>query len=76
MKKNIILTTFVLLFSSLSMLLYSFCGFYVAKADAALFNNKSEVIIVRDGIHNVITMSSDFKGDRKDFAMVVPVPVI
>lgn len=54
----------------------AFCGFYVAKADAKLFNNKSEVIMVRDGIHNVITMSSDFKGSLKDFAMVVPVPVL
>lgn len=55
---------------------YSFCGFYVAKADASLFNNKSEVIMVRDGKRNVITMSSDFKGDMRDFAMVVPVPVV
>ena len=54
----------------------AFCGFYVAKADANLFNNKSEVIMVRDGIKNVITMSSDFQGDLKDFAMVVPVPVV
>jgi hypothetical protein len=76
MKKNIILTTIAMLFSSIGMLVHSFCGFYVAKADASLFNNKSEVIMVRDGIHNVITMSSDFKGDLKDFAMVVPVPVL
>lgn len=54
----------------------AFCGFYVAKADATLFNNKSEVILVRDGNRNVITMSNDFKGDVKDFAMVVPVPVV
>lgn len=54
----------------------AFCGFYVAKADAKLFNNKSEVIMVRDGKRNIITMSSDFKGSLKDFAMVVPVPVI
>lgn len=55
---------------------YAFCGFYVAKADATLFNNKSEVILVRDGKKTVITMSNDFKGDVKDFAMVVPVPVV
>ncbi|MEZ4799855.1 MAG: DUF2330 domain-containing protein [Flavobacteriales bacterium] len=55
---------------------YGFCGFYVAKADASLFNNKSEVILVRDGNKTVITMSNDFKGDVKDFAMVVPVPVV
>lgn len=54
----------------------AFCGFYVAKASTDLFNEKSEVILVRDGDHTVITMSNDFKGDVKDFAMVVPVPVV
>lgn len=55
---------------------FAFCGFYVAKADASLFNNKSEVILVRDGQRTTVTMSSDFKGDVRDFAMVVPVPVV
>jgi len=55
---------------------FAFCGFYVAKADASLFNNKSEVIIVRDGLRTTITMSNDFKGNVRDFAMVVPVPVV
>jgi hypothetical protein len=54
----------------------AFCGFYVAKADATLFNKTSQVIMVRDGNHTVITMSSDFQGDVRDFAMVIPVPVI
>jgi hypothetical protein len=54
----------------------SFCGFYVAKIGTQLFNNKSEVILVRDGKNSTITMSNDFKGDVKDFAMVVPVPVV
>ena len=54
----------------------AFCGFYVAKADASLFNNTSEVILVRDQNHSVITMSSDFQGDVSEFAMVVPVPVV
>ncbi len=54
----------------------SFCGFYVAKADASLFNKSSQVILVRDGDHSVITMSSDYTGELKDFAMVVPVPVV
>lgn len=55
---------------------WAFCGFYVAKADAKLFNKSSQVIVVRDGDHTVITMSSDFQGDVKDFAMVVPVPEV
>lgn len=54
----------------------AFCGFYVAKADGTLKNKTSQVIIVRDGDKNVITMFNDFKGSFKDFAMVVPVPVV
>ncbi|MEM7040654.1 MAG: DUF2330 domain-containing protein, partial [Bacteroidota bacterium] len=54
----------------------AFCGFYVAKADAKLFNESSQVIMVRDGDHTVITMSNDYKGEAQDFAMVVPVPEI
>ena len=55
---------------------FPFCGFYVAKADATLFNDRSEVIMVRDGRRTIITMSNDFKGNVKDFAMVVPVPTV
>lgn len=55
---------------------HAFCGFYVAKAGTELFNQKSEVIMVRDGNKNTITMSNDFKGNAKNFAMVVPVPVV
>ncbi len=56
--------------------LQAFCGFYVAKADAQLFNESSQVILVRDGERTTVTMSSDFQGDLKDFAMVVPVPEV
>ena len=61
---------------ALSPLLYSFCGFYVSKADGILKNKTSQVILVRDGNKTVITMYNDYKGDTKDFAMVVPVPVV
>lgn len=54
----------------------AFCGFYVAKADASIFNNKSQVILARRGESTVVTMSSDFKGNVSDFAMVVPVPTL
>jgi hypothetical protein len=69
---------YILLFaaSALAAQLHAFCGFYVAKADATLTNKASQVIIVRDGERSAITMSSDFQGDVKDFAMVVPVPVV
>jgi hypothetical protein len=51
----------------------AFCGFYVAKADTDLFNEASKVVFARDGDRTVITMSSDFRGDVSEFAMVVPV---
>ena len=54
----------------------AFCGFYVARADATLFNDRSEVILVRDGQRTIITMSNDFNGSVTDFAMVVPVPTV
>ena len=54
----------------------AFCGFYVAKADSSLYNQASQVIIARDNDRTVLTMSNDYQGDVKDFAMVVPVPVI
>ncbi len=55
---------------------FSFCGFYVAKADTSLFNQSSQVVYVRDADRSIVTMGSDFKGDVKEFAMVVPVPVV
>jgi len=53
---------------------HSFCGFYVAKADAKLFNKASQVVIVRQDDKTVMTMANDFKGDPKEFAVVIPVP--
>src|SRR2546421_12907913 len=54
----------------------SFCGFYVGKADAKLFNEASQVILVRDGNRTVISMRNDFQGDLSEFALVVPVPAV
>lgn len=52
----------------------AFCGFYVARADAKLFNESSQVVLVRDGNRTVLTMASDYQGDPEEFALVVPVP--
>lgn len=54
----------------------AFCGFYVAKADAKLFNKASQVVLARDGNRTVLTMVNDFQGDPKEFAVVVPVPTV
>ena len=54
----------------------AFCGFYVGKADASLFNEASQVIVVRDGPRTVISMLNDYQGEPTDFALVVPVPQV
>lgn len=67
----VIAATFTIAISTTAQ---AFCGFYVARADTALFNEASQVVLVRDGNRTVITMANDFKGDVQDFAVVIPVP--
>jgi hypothetical protein len=55
---------------------HSFCGFYVGKADGTLFNDASKVVMVRDGERTTINMLNDYKGDLREFALVVPVPEV
>jgi hypothetical protein len=54
----------------------AFCGFYVGKADAGLFNQASQVIMARDGDRTVISMANDYQGPLNEFALVVPVPTV
>ncbi len=54
----------------------AFCGFYVGKADANLFNEASQVIVAREGDKTVVSMLNDYKGELKEFAVVVPVPSV
>ena len=56
--------------------LRAFCGFYVARADTKIFNKASQVVLVRDGDRTVLTMANDFKGEMKEFAVVIPVPTV
>jgi hypothetical protein len=55
---------------------HAFCGFYVGQAGAELWNEASQVVLVRDGERTVVTMSNDYQGNLKDFALVVPVPTV
>ena len=54
----------------------AFCGFYVAKADASLYNQASRVVVVHNDNKTVLSMMNDYQGELKDFALVVPVPTI
>jgi MYXO-CTERM domain-containing protein len=56
--------------------LRGFCGFYVAGADAKLFNDATVVVLMRDGTRTVLSMQNAYQGPPEDFALVIPVPVV
>ncbi|MCA9637636.1 MAG: DUF2330 domain-containing protein [Myxococcales bacterium] len=37
----------------------AFCGFYVSGADAALFNNATLVVLMREGTRTVLSMQNN-----------------
>ncbi len=54
----------------------AFCGFFVSGADSKLYNNASQVVLMRKDNRTVMTLSNTYQGPPSDFAMVVPVPVV
>jgi hypothetical protein len=54
----------------------AFCGFYVSGAGAELFNDATQVVLMREGTRTVLSMQNNYQGPPSDFAMVVPVPVV
>src|SRR5437763_11500668 len=55
---------------------HAFCGFYVSGSGEKMFNDATQVVLMRDGTRTVLSMQNDYKGPLEDFAMVVPVPVV
>ncbi|MDB4958470.1 MAG: hypothetical protein JWO36_6039 [Myxococcales bacterium] len=55
---------------------HAFCGFYVAGSNQKMFNDATQVVLMRDGTRTVLAMQNDYRGPLEDFAMVVPVPVV
>jgi len=72
--RTLVLTIAASLTIAVSSTAQAFCGFYVARADTSLYNQASQVVLVRDGDRTVITMANDFQGDVQDFAVIIPVP--
>ncbi len=54
----------------------AFCGFYVSGADKQLYNNATQVVLMREGTRTVLSMQNNYQGPASDFAMVVPVPTV
>ncbi|NEP82420.1 MAG: DUF2330 domain-containing protein [Okeania sp. SIO3B3] len=54
----------------------SFCGFFVAKVDAEMFNNRSQVAIAHQDNQTTYSLAFDYKGEPEEFALILPVPVV
>ena len=54
----------------------AFCGFYVSGAGQGLYNNATQVALMREGTRTVLSMQNNYQGPPENFAMVVPVPVV
>lgn len=37
----------------------AFCGFYVSGADAKLYNNATQVVLMREGVRTVLSMQNN-----------------
>jgi len=59
-----------------SIAAHAFCGFYVAGSNQKMFNDATQVVLMRDGTRTVLAMQNDYRGPLEDFAMVIPVPVV
>ena len=55
---------------------HAFCGFYINGTGGEMFNNATEVVMMRAGTRTVLAMQNNYQGPPQDFAMVVPVPVV
>src|SRR5260370_42110713 len=54
----------------------AFCGFYVGRADAQLYNHASQVVMVHDGDRTVLSLMNDYQGEPEEFALAIPVPAV
>jgi hypothetical protein len=55
---------------------HAFCGFYVSPGGEPMFNDATQVVLMRKGTRTVLSMQNNYKGPPGEFAMVIPVPVV
>ena len=72
--RTLLAATCVLAATSLAA--HAFCGFYVAGSNQKMFNDATQVVLMREGTRTVLSMQNDYRGPLEDFAMVIPVPVV
>ena len=55
---------------------HAFCGFYVNGAGGEMFNDATQVVLMRSGTRTVLSMQNNYKGPPEAFALVIPVPTV
>ncbi|MCP4917726.1 MAG: DUF2330 domain-containing protein [Proteobacteria bacterium] len=55
---------------------HAFCGHYAGQVGAEMYNNASQLAVVRQGSRTTLTLVNDFEGNVSEFALVVPVPEV
>jgi hypothetical protein len=55
---------------------HAFCGFYINGAGGEMFNNATQVVLMRQGTRTVLSMQNNYQGPPQDFALVIPVPTV
>jgi len=48
---------------------HAFCGFYVNGAGSEMFNDATQVVLMRQGTRTVLAMQNNYKGPPSAFAM-------
>jgi MYXO-CTERM domain-containing protein len=76
MRSVVTLVTLALAVAAAPRRVAAFCGFYVAGGDQKMFNDATQVVLMRMGTRTVLSMQNNYKGPTEAFAMVVPVPVV
>ena len=54
----------------------AFCGFYVNGAGGAMFNDATQVVLMRQGTRTVLSMQNNYQGPPEAFALIIPVPTV
>ncbi|MEZ4403498.1 MAG: DUF2330 domain-containing protein [Kofleriaceae bacterium] len=55
---------------------HAFCGFYINGAGSEMYNDATQVVMMRKGTRTVLSMQNNYKGPPEAFAMVIPVPTV
>ena len=55
---------------------HAFCGFYINGAGSEMFNDATQVVLMRKGTRTVLSMQNNYQGPPDAFAMVIPVPTV